>query len=183
MRVIKKYSNRRLYDSGQKAYINLEDLTKLIRSGENVRVVDANTGADLTQATLAQIILESRGASKLLPVPLLTQLIRMEDNALTDFFSNYVTWALEAYRHAKEGLEAISPINPLMNLPIEATKAMARLFGFTGWGPDQAAVHPTSPPPTPPAPEAETEPAEESEIAELRREMEELKELLKGNRG
>ena len=177
MRVIKKYSNRRLYDSGRKAYINLEDLTKIIRSGEDVRVADAKSGADLTQATLAQIILESRGASKLLPVPLLTQLIRMEDNALTDFFSNYVTWALEAYRQAKEGLEAISPINPLMNLPIEATKAMARFFGLTGWGAEQAGGHP-SPTPTPP-PVPEPEDAEESEIAELRREMEELKELLK----
>ena len=180
MRVIKKYSNRRLYDSVQKAYINLEDLTKLIRGGEEVRVVDAKSGADLTQSTLAQIILESRGASKLLPVPLLTQLIRMEDNALTDFFSNYVTWALEAYRQAKEGLEAISPINPLMSLPMEATKAMARLFGFTGWGPDQAAMHPTGGPQTSAAPEPEPEPPEESELAELRREMEELKELLKG---
>lgn len=180
MREIKKYGNRRLYDSGRKAYINLEDLTKIIRGGENVRVVDAKSGVDLTQATLAQVILESRGASKLLPVPLLTQLIRMEDNALTDFFSNYVTWALEAYRQAKEGLEAISPINPLMNLPIEANKAMARFFGLTGWGPAQADGYPT-PAATPP-PEPEPEQAEESEIAELRREMEELKELLKAGK-
>ena len=181
MRVIKKYSNRRLYDSARKTYINLSDLTKLIRDGEDVSVVDAKSGADLTQVTLAQIILESRGASRLLPVPLLTQLIRMEDHALTEFFSTYVTWALDAYRQAKTGLEAITPLNPLMNLPVEATKAMARFFGdLTGWGAGSAESQPRASTMVP-EPEEPEEP-EESEIAELRREMDELRELLKAGK-
>ncbi|MEZ4460223.1 MAG: hypothetical protein R3E66_10955 [bacterium] len=59
--------------------------------------MDATEGTDLTQATLAQIVIESRGAAKLLPVPLLIQMIRMEDKALTEFMSLYMTWALDMY--------------------------------------------------------------------------------------
>ena len=72
--IIKKYGNRRLYDTGSSRYITLEDLAEQIRGGQEVRVIDAASGDDLTQATLTQIIIEGRGAARLLPVGLLTQL-------------------------------------------------------------------------------------------------------------
>src|SRR5262245_55497192 len=77
--IVKKSSNRRLYDTEGSRYVTLEELAEKIRLGAEVKVVDAKTSEDLTQVTLTQIILESRGAARLLPVPLLLQLIRMGD--------------------------------------------------------------------------------------------------------
>jgi polyhydroxyalkanoate synthesis repressor PhaR len=128
MTLIKKYGNRRLYDTAQSRYITLEELADQVRNGADVRVVDAKTDSDLTQSTLAQIILESRGGSRLLPVPLLVQLIRMGDEALAEFFGRYVSAALELYVQAKAGAQAFAPINPFATLPFTATSALARLF-------------------------------------------------------
>jgi polyhydroxyalkanoate synthesis repressor PhaR len=102
MITIKKYSNRRLYDSEESRYITLEELAARIRQGDEVRVVDAASGRDLTQVTLAQIVLESRGAGRLLPVPLLVQMIRMGDDLLADFLGRYLAWALGVYLQARQ---------------------------------------------------------------------------------
>ena len=65
----------------------------------------------------------------MLPVPLLTQMVRMGDDALAEFFTRYLTGALELYAQAKQGAQALAPINPLMTLPFTASNAFARLFG------------------------------------------------------
>jgi polyhydroxyalkanoate synthesis repressor PhaR len=181
--IVKKYSNRRLYDTEQSRYITQEELAEKIRLGAEVRVIDAATGDDLTQMTLAQIILESRGASRLLPVPLLVQLIRMGDDALAEFLGRYMSSALELYLHAKEGAAAIAPYNPFAGVPFAATNALARLFlgsgsgGGFGWReppPPPAAAPPAAPLPSPP-------PARESsdEMKDLRRELDEIKRALR----
>jgi polyhydroxyalkanoate synthesis repressor PhaR len=102
--VIKKYGNRRLYDTGDSRYVTLDELAGRIRSGVDVRVVGAETGEDLTQATLTQIVLETGNAAKFLPVQLLTQMIRLSDDAL-----------------------AGSP-DPLAQLPVAASDALARMW-------------------------------------------------------
>lgn len=112
--VLKKYANRRLYDTGSSKYVTLDEVTERIRGGEDILVVDAATGNDLTQATLTQLILENRGAAKLLPVPLLTQLVRLGDDALAEFFSRWVQWALESYLHGRQSVAWIQQINPLL---------------------------------------------------------------------
>ena len=94
---LKKYSNRRLYDLDGRRYVTLDELARRVQSGANVTVSDAKTGADITQPTLAQVMLESRGGSRLLPVPLLVRLLRMRDEALEDFLGRYVVWAHEVY--------------------------------------------------------------------------------------
>jgi len=119
--VVKKYGNRRLYDTEDSRYITLEELTHKIRRGAEVQIVDAKSGQDLTQATLAQIIIESRGANRLLPVPLLIQLIRMGDDALAEFFGRYVTGALDLYLQAKQ-------LNPFAMLPFNPGNALGRFF-------------------------------------------------------
>lgn len=73
---IKKYSNRRLYDTRASAYINLEQLAQMIRDGEQVEVVDASTGEDLTRPVLLQVILETGGMLELFPTGLLHRLVR-----------------------------------------------------------------------------------------------------------
>jgi polyhydroxyalkanoate synthesis repressor PhaR len=126
--VIKKYGNRRLYDTDLSRYVTLEELEDRIRRGDDVRVLDAKSNEDLTQQTLAQIILESRGAARLLPVPLLAQLIRMKDEALAEFFGRYVSTALELYLQARSGAEAVAPYVPLATVPFAASNALARMF-------------------------------------------------------
>lgn len=165
--LVKKYSNRRLYDTEKSAYITLEELADRIRKGAEARVVDAKTGDDLTQQTLAQIILESRGAAKLLPIPLLLQLIRMGDDALAEFMGKFLSTALELYLSAKQGAQTLAPINPFATLPFSATSALARLLSGGGLF-EQAA--PPAPPPAAPTP------SQSSEISTLRRELDELKQ-------
>lgn len=181
--IVKKYSNRRLYDTEQSRYITQEELAEKIRLGAEVRVIDAATGDDLTQATLAQIILESRGASRLLPVPLLVQLIRMGDDALAEFLGRYMSSALELYLHAKDSAAALAPYNPFASVPFAATNALARLFlggsgggGGFGW---------REPPPAPAAPPAAPLPSplptreSSDEMKDLRRELDEIKRALR----
>lgn len=76
MRVIKKYSNRRLYDTTASRYVNLEDLGALVRGGEDVQVLDASSGEDLTRPLLLQLLIESSGGADLFPVGLLHRIIR-----------------------------------------------------------------------------------------------------------
>jgi len=128
VKVIKKYPNRRLYDTDESRYITLEELAQHIRDGAEVRVTDAKEKDDLTQQTLAQIILESRGAARLLPVPLLVQLIRLNDEALSDFLGRWVSGALEMYLRAREGARKLAPWNPFATLPFDATSAFAEMM-------------------------------------------------------
>ena len=196
---IKKYTNRRLYDTDDSRYITIDELTERIKKGIDVRVVDAKTNEDLTQATLVQIVLETK-AARLLPVPLLARLIRMQDDALGDFFSRYVSTALEMYLTAKSGAQALSPYVPFANVPFSASNAFARAMGaMPFWGdgfrPDPQG-YPAPPqgfqaqqgfqgqqppayrepayPPTPPAPA--------DDVATLRSELEELKKELRAGK-
>lgn len=197
--LIKKYGNRRLYDTGESRYITLEELADKVQRGAEVRVVAAKTGEDLTQATLTQIIIEGRGVARLLPVPLLEQLIRLGDDALAEFFGRYVSGALELYLQARRGAERIAPFNPFASLPFQATNAFARLWMGGGLGSEPAA--PAAPAPAA-APEyeydyeydderdderderaaapARAEGTSSDEIAQLRRELEELKRSVQG---
>ena len=132
--LIKKYGNRRLYDTGDSRYITLDELATKVRGGTDVRVVDVQSGDDLTQATLAQIILESGTAARVLPVGLLTQLIRLSDDALAEFFSRYVTAALDLYVQARRGVQAVASYNPLAQIPMTATDALSRMWMASPFG-------------------------------------------------
>jgi polyhydroxyalkanoate synthesis repressor PhaR len=131
--LVKKYSNRRLYDTADSQYITLEQLAERVKSGMDVRVVDAQTGEDLTQTTLTQVVIEGRGAARLLPAPLLLQLIRMGDEARAEFLGRYMALALAAYLQARQGLEAIAPFNPFAQVPLQASGALARMMMAAPW--------------------------------------------------
>ncbi|MEL6543903.1 MAG: polyhydroxyalkanoate synthesis regulator DNA-binding domain-containing protein [Myxococcota bacterium] len=171
--VVKKYSNRRLYDTHNSRYVTLVELAALIESGHDVRVVDAKSGQDLTQGTLMQIILDGRGAAELLPVELLTQLIRMGDDALAEFLGRYMSYALELYVQAKQGAQAIAPYNPFAAVPFAAASSIARF-----WGGGEAG----KPEPNPQELVSDAADANEnSEIDTLRLEIEELKKALEAS--
>jgi polyhydroxyalkanoate synthesis repressor PhaR len=134
VRLIKKYPNRRLYDTTDSVYITLDELTSRVKGGADVRIVDASTGEDLTQQTLAQMLFDGRGAARFLSVSLLTQLVRLGDDALAEFMGRYVATALELYFQSRRGAQAISPLNPFATLPFAATEALARLLnGALSW--------------------------------------------------
>ncbi len=103
--VIKKYENRRLYDTGASRYINLEDVARMIREGAEVQVLDARTGEDLTRVVLTQIIMEdAKGRGSGLPLDLLRQLIVASDRVTHDFLMWYLTTVTEMYQKAQSAL-------------------------------------------------------------------------------
>jgi polyhydroxyalkanoate synthesis repressor PhaR len=153
--LVKKYGNRRLYDTEESRYVRLDEIADRIRGGADVQVVDAKTDADLTAPTLAQIIFEDRNAARLLPVPLLVQLIRMGDGPLAEFLGRYVSWALEMYLQARSGLGSLyNPFSALRPFPSPPPQERARM-----------------PEPSPSEPR--------DEVAELRREVAALRKSLK----
>lgn len=188
MVLIKKYSNRRLYDTDESRYITLDELSAKIERGTDVRVVDAKSGQDLTQLTLTQILFESRGAAQLLPTPLLVQMIRMGELPFAEFMGRWVSWAFEVYMQARRGFGLLSHINPFGSLPIpmplrnmaaagrrSEPRSSAPEGPDEGDGVDEAngADEPEDTPPARKPPKGARE-----EVADLRREMEELKQIL-----
>ncbi|MDB4928708.1 MAG: hypothetical protein JWM10_1192 [Myxococcaceae bacterium] len=158
-RIIKKYGNRRLYDTTLSSYVTLDELAASIRAGADARIVDAQTGADLTQTTLTQMILEGRGAAQFLSVPILTSLLRMSDDALAEFFGRYVSMALDFYQQTRSGMQSFGPFAPFA-MPYAASSALARLvgnalpFGATQ-PPPPVSYAAVAPPPPPDAPDDE----------------------------
>lgn len=101
--IIKRYGNRRLYNTETKSYVTYRDLLEIIRAGHDIQVIDSTTKADVTKAVLIQVILEEEKNQKpLLPLPFLFQLIRSQESAAQDFFTNYLSTSFEAYLKTKE---------------------------------------------------------------------------------
>jgi len=191
--LVKKYGNRRLYDTGDSKYVTLDELAAKIRSGADIRVVDANTNEDLTQATLTQLVLETGHAARFLPVQLLLQMIRLSDDALAEFFSRYVTGALDLYLQAKRGVQTLAAYNPLTQIPVAASDALARMwmggpFGgggypqpYQGYAPQPSQSFTPAPPPPhdDDAPPDAHDGGDRSNVAAMRRELDELKQAIR----
>ncbi|MDH3663514.1 MAG: polyhydroxyalkanoate synthesis repressor PhaR [Alphaproteobacteria bacterium] len=96
--VVKKYANRRLYNTASSSYVTLDDLSKMVRDGDDFVVYDAKTGEDLTRSILTQIIMEedSKGRN-LLPTNFLRQLIRFYDDSLRAFLPRYLEMSMENF--------------------------------------------------------------------------------------
>lgn len=106
-RVFKKYANRRIYDTHSSAYVTLEELTAVIRAGQEVKVIDAKTQADVTAFILTQIVMEqAKRNNALLPVPILHLIIQYGDNALQEFFETYLQQIVRNYMRYKSAVDA-----------------------------------------------------------------------------
>src|SRR4051812_4026818 len=173
--LIKKYGNRRLYDTVGSRYITLEELADMIRRGVDPRVVDAKTNEDLTQATLAQILVEGRGAARLLPETLLLQLVRLGDDALAEFFGRYLMFSLELYVQAKQGAMTMTGINPF-TAGQGFGNALGRMINPFGMGGAFGSMMGQAPAPPPPVTAAAPPPSDE--MAAMRRELEALKKAV-----
>lgn len=107
--VIKKYANRRLYNTETSTYVTLEDLASMVRSDRDFVVYDAKTGDDLTHSVLTQIIVEQenrQGGQTLLPVPFLRQLIRFYDDSIGRMVPGYLQFSLENLASQQEKFRA-----------------------------------------------------------------------------
>jgi polyhydroxyalkanoate synthesis repressor PhaR len=96
--VVKKYANRRLYNTETSTYVTLQDLAKMVRGDRDFVVYDAKNGDDLTHAVLTQIIVEQEsreGGQALLPIPFLRQLIRFYDDSIARMVPSYLQFSLE----------------------------------------------------------------------------------------
>lgn len=101
--VIKRYGNRRLYNTETRSYVNYQDLIKLARAGYDFQVVDSTTKDDVTKAVLIQLILEEEKNNKtILPTEFLFQLLRSREEAMQDFFKNHLPASFDAYLRTKE---------------------------------------------------------------------------------
>lgn len=124
--VIRKYGDRRLYDSSASRYVKLDDIARMVREGIDVQVVDDRTGKDITHLVYTQIIVENAREKEIaLPLQLLTQLVRTSDKATHDFLTWYLDNTLDLYKKAQDTVNtklsdakraAASPMDFVRNL-------------------------------------------------------------------
>jgi polyhydroxyalkanoate synthesis repressor PhaR len=164
--VIKRYSNRKLYDTQESRYVTLEELEELIRAGKEISVVDVSTGEDLTSVTLAQIILENeRNHRAALPTAFLHQLIK-HGEAWQEFFQSSIKSSLDA----------------IMTSQREADRVFRDWAARAGWAGAPAKAAPAA------SAERKAESAGEAEalrdeVAALREQLRALEERLEKRRG
>ena len=101
-KTIKRYQNRKLYDTDRSCYITLDDLAKMIRQGDEIVVIDNKTQKDITSNTLTQIIFESEKKSKtLIPAKLLTDIIKSGGGSISDLFQKTLKSGAREIAHVK----------------------------------------------------------------------------------
>lgn len=134
--LIKKYGNRRMYDTGGSRYVNLDDLAAMVRAGKEVRVVDAKTGHDLTRVTLTQIITEdAKDKPTGLPLELLRQLIVASDEVRQEFLMWYLKSAFDTYEKLQDAVQnRLSEVQSAILSPVDLMK---RFLGATSSLPQQ----------------------------------------------
>lgn len=153
MRIIKKYPNRRLYDTEISRYITLDDVRKLVVNGIDIRVTDVKTEEDLTRNVLLQIIAEQEHEGKpIFNTPMLTQLVRFYGNSYQSAFSEYLQKSLEMFaahqQSVQKNFQQTVTNNPFAATMSEMTEqnmeawrqlqnSFFRTTGFTGSNPKQ----------------------------------------------
>ena len=117
--LIKRYASRRLYNTETSDYVTLDDIAGFIRSGRDVQIIDLKSGDDLTRQYLLQIIAEheSRGEN-VLPIDVLTDLVRSYASQTTSALPEFLTMSLEMFRESQSKfMENMNSINPIQGMP------------------------------------------------------------------
>lgn len=186
MVVIKKYANRRLYNTATSAYVTLDDLARMVREGVEFVVYDAKTNDDLTRQILTQIIFEeeSRGEA-LLPVQFLRQLIGFYGNSMQAVLPSYLEMSLDSFTRQQEQLRgqftrafAAAPGGGLMEEAVRQNMAMFEraMKMFPGFAYGRAEGQPAEAPAPESRSEAKPDPAAEgAALDEMRRQMDEMR--------
>jgi polyhydroxyalkanoate synthesis repressor PhaR len=120
---IKKYANRRLYNTATSSYVTLDDLAGMVKAGDDFTVVDAKSGDDITRSVLTQIIFEeeNKGGHTMLPISFLRQLIRFYGDSLQTVVPNYLDHSMRAFAQNQERMRTY------------LKGAMGGMFPFGAW--------------------------------------------------
>ena len=184
--VIKKYANRRLYNTDSSTYVTLDHLAEMVRQGRDFVVYDARTNDDITRQVLAQIIFEEeQRGENLLPIQFLRQLIRLYGDQMQGLVPSYLEMSLDAFARGQEGfreqaakaINVAAEANPAVKLFEEQVKTNMAMFAdaMRLWAPGMAAALPTAPAAaraTPP------ETAKADDLSDLKRQMESMQAQL-----
>ena len=188
--VIKKYANRRLYNTGESKYVTLDDLSERVRANTDFIVLDAKSGDDITRSVLTQIIFEqeSKGQS-MLPVQFLRRLIRFYGDQMQGFLPPYLEMSMESFSKAQEQMRenmsrTFGASTPMAAFEEQAQRNMA-LFqqAMKVWAPFAAGNMSGMPGipgmPGMSAPKFDSDDEDKDEqLAELRRQMEQMQKQL-----
>ncbi len=173
--VIKKYENRRLYDTTNSRYVNLDEVAQALRDGSDVQVVDAASGEDITRLILTQIIVENAKApNSNFPLDILRQMVISSGRVSQEGTLKYMRALFDMYQSAYRA----------MPQPLAPFDFMQGIMGSAGVRPpvENATPPPENPPADPPAAAPSAAPApqpgEEPQVKELRRRVEELETLV-----
>ncbi|EFH13175.1 polyhydroxyalkanoate synthesis repressor PhaR [Pseudoroseomonas cervicalis] len=174
--VIKKYANRRLYNTEASSYVTLEDLARMVREGRDFVVYDAKSGDDITRGVLTQIIVEEEAKGRnLLPTPFLRQLIGFYGDSLQSLVPRYLEATMGSFARQQEQMrasveQAMGGFNPLAGLEEVGKQNMAMmeramsLFSPFGAKPGGAAAQPSA--------------EDSAEVAELKAELRQLRQQM-----
>ena len=178
---IKKYANRRLYNTATSSYVTLDHLSEMVREGVDFLVLDAKTGEDITRSVLTQIIFEqeSKGQS-MLPVQFLRRLIRFYGDSMQGFLPPYLEMSMESFTKSQEQMrESLSRTfggrTPMAAFEEQAQRNM-ELFqkAMTMWTPFAGGIQGVGPR----AGEGEDEASKDEQLTELRKQMEAMQKQL-----
>ncbi|HWI86101.1 MAG TPA: polyhydroxyalkanoate synthesis repressor PhaR, partial [Sphingomonas sp.] len=138
--IIKKYANRRLYNTESSSYITLDHLAQMTREGRDFKVIDAKTEDDITHNILTQIIMEEENRGQtMLPVSFLRQLISLYGDSMQAMVPQYLEASMEAFRKNQtqfrqqmEGMFAGGPLAEIAKRNLDMFEAAATAFKNTG---------------------------------------------------
>ena len=174
---IKKYANRRLYNTGTSTYVTLEDLASMVKAGEDFVVYDAKTGEDITRSVLTQIIFEqeNKEGQNLLPINFLRQLIRFYGDSMQMLVPRYLEVSIDSLTREQEkfreqisqafGIGGFGAIEEQVRRNMEMFERTFAMFAPFARREGQAG-------------EADKAPASGGEINDLKRQMEEMQKRL-----
>jgi polyhydroxyalkanoate synthesis repressor PhaR len=192
--VIKKYANRRLYNTGTSTYVTLEDLAAMVKKGEDFVVYDAKTSEDITRSVLTQIIFEqeNKAGQNLLPANFLRQLIRFYGDSMQMLVPRYLEASIESFTREQEkfrqqmtqafGTGPFAPLEEQVRRNMEMFERAFTMFAPFARRETPATDRPAESPKFPDAnrfaepSKAAAEPGEE--IDDLKRQLEEMQKRL-----
>jgi polyhydroxyalkanoate synthesis repressor PhaR len=192
--VIKKYANRRLYNTGTSTYVTLEDLAAMVKRGEDFVVYDAKTSEDITRSVLTQIIFEqeNKAGQNLLPATFLRQLIRFYGDSMQMLVPRYLEVSIESLTREQEkfrqqmtqafGAGPFAPLEEQVRRNMEMFERAFTMFAPFARRETPATDRPAEPPTAPDTNHSaglskpQAEPGEE--IDDLKRQLEEMQKRL-----
>ena len=174
--IVKKYANRRLYNTRSSSYITLDDLARMTREGVDFRVLDAKTGNDITHQILTQIIMdeESSGGEQMLPIGFLRQLISMYGNSMQSLMPHYLEATMDNFRANQRKLQETwkTSMGPEAFAQLAETNMKMFQAAASAFIPG---ARPAEPPPAKPAATGDDLDALREQMAEMQRKLDELR--------